>query len=357
MTGLYNFLVRFLACFILNGRRRRAFKDRWLNLPQKLQSMMQPSPSIYSKLITNIPYRQILYGICEFQDPFVFKDERKYRGKDGYQKDVEELYVNLDKKAAGHLDSILRKKDKLYHHSSLLLSELYTEEELKIRKQCEHYLSETRQINHECWELDKYKLPVSLFDPTVFFHKYGLKTLKTTDTISTKAIFDIGCYVGDSALVFHEFFPDNVIYSFEPNPDYYKMAIKTIEWNNLNNVVLEPLGFGDKAEQVSMIGQSIVNGKGQCVIDTLDNYVEKHDIQVGLIKADIEGYEQKFLAGAYKTIAKQKPVLQIAIYHTYDDFFHIKPLIESWNLGYKFDFFKGIDLWSTGEIFLFCEVY
>jgi FkbM family methyltransferase len=43
-------------------------------------------------------------------------------------------------------------------------------------------------------------------------------------------------------------------------------------------------------------------------VDTLDNYVTRHNLQVGLIKVDIEGYEQKFLAGAVNTIKKQKPI-------------------------------------------------
>jgi hypothetical protein len=46
----------------------------------------------------------------------------------------------------------------------------------------------------------------------------------------------------------------------------------------------------------------------------------------------------------------------ISIYHRYDDFYKIKPLIESWNLGYQFDFFKGMDE-GMGEIMLLAEVY
>ena len=45
-----------------------------------------------------------------------------------------------------------------------------------------------------------------------------------------------------------------------------------------------------------------------------------------------------------------------SIYHNYDDFFKIKPLIESWDLGYKFDFFRRIDEHTTfADIMLVCE--
>lgn len=55
-------------------------------------------------------------------------------------------------------------------------------------------------------------------------------------------------------------------------------------------------------------------------------------------------------------IFKQKPILIISIYHNYSDFFKIKPLIESWNLGYRFDFFRGVDGMTTfADTMLICE--
>jgi hypothetical protein len=42
------------------------------------------------------------------------------------------------------------------------------------------------------------------------------------------------------------------------------------------------------------------------------------------------------LLWAEKIIKKYKPILLISIYHNWRDFYKIKPLIESWNLGYKF---------------------
>lgn len=47
----------------------------------------------------------------------------------------------------------------------------------------------------------------------------------------------------------------------------------------------------------------------------------------------------------------------ISIYHFGSDYFKIKPLIESWNLGYKFKIAKGADGHLTGETVLFCEVF
>jgi hypothetical protein len=58
--------------------------------------------------------------------------------------------------------------------------------------------------------------------------------------------------------------------------------------------------------------------------------------KVSVIKLDIEGMELATIQGAKKTIVRDKPILLISIYHTPEDFFEIRPLIESWNLGYYF---------------------
>ena len=81
--------------------------------------------------------------------------------------------------------------------------------------------------------------------------------------------------------------------------------------------------------------------KEKIEITTIDDYVEKNNIEVGLIKSDIEGAELSLLRGAINTIKQQKPVLVISIYHNTNDFFEIKKLIESLNLGYKFKIEKN----------------
>lgn len=55
------------------------------------------------------------------------------------------------------------------------------------------------------------------------------------------------------------------------------------------------------------------------------------------IKMDIEGTEYNALLGAIKLIRKYKPALAICIYHRPEDIYDIIKLINSWNLGYKFE--------------------
>ena len=41
-----------------------------------------------------------------------------------------------------------------------------------------------------------------------------------------------------------------------------------------------------------------------------------------------------------KTITTQRPILYLSIYHNADDFFNVKPMIEKFDLGYKFKIAK-----------------
>ena len=80
----------------------------------------------------------------------------------------------------------------------------------------------------------------------------------------------------------------------------------------------------------------------ELVVDctTIDEYVEKNSLKVGLIKTDVEGAEKNLLNGAMKTIIEQRPTLLISIYHSAEDFFDIKPMLESLNLNYQFRIYR-----------------
>ncbi|HHU71606.1 MAG TPA: FkbM family methyltransferase, partial [Clostridiales bacterium] len=83
-------------------------------------------------------------------------------------------------------------------------------------------------------------------------------------------------------------------------------------------------------------------GEESVIQKTLDSYVNENNLNVGLIKVDIEGAEQDFLDGAIETIIQYRPILIISIYHSLDDFFNIKPKLEALNLGYTFKIYRPI---------------
>lgn len=88
---------------------------------------------------------------------------------------------------------------------------------------------------------------------------------------------------------------------------------------------------------------------------TIDEYVEKNNLDVGFIKVDVEGAEQKLIKGALNTIKTQKPIMFLSIYHNVNDFFEIKPLIESLNLGYTFKVSKERPETFIGDTILECR--
>jgi FkbM family methyltransferase len=210
---------------------------------------------------------------------------------------------------------------------------------------------------------------------SVFYYQNGMCDLNLSATaaagggggdIRSKSIIDAGGYIGDSAIVFAQY-TDKKVYSFEPSKHNFKMMLETIKLNNLQNKIV-PINkaLGDKNENMVIATeygavttveyQTDKNKDSQTVEATmLDKFVEDNDIEVGLIRTDVEGFEQNLLRGASETIKKQKPILLISIYHNAQDFFEIKPMIESWNLGYKFKIRKYAAFLVLTDTMLICE--
>ena len=226
----------------------------------------------------------------------------------------------------------------------------------KIKELLEEYNNKIIKINEELFIYDKYILPKNHFEIEVFYDKSGMNYIKNLNQVKNKNIIDAGGYIGDSAIVFSDYTDKNV-YSFEPFLQNYNLMLKTIELNKKNNIIPVNMALGDSNKELSLysngdlnMGLSIDRNSEQSDINcienkvkmvTLDSYVKENNIEVGLIKTDLEGFEQPFLKGAIETIKEQKPVLIISIYHNYSDFFEIKPMIENLNLGYKFRIIKN----------------
>ena len=173
--------------------------------------------------------------------------------------------------------------------------------------------------------------------------------------VTGKDIIDGGGFSGDSAMVFTEYGPRKV-YTFEPNPDSIP-AMKQVIMKNAavlgerrDRIEIVPLALGRSKGLLTLYsngnkldGGATVLPNNYCIkshnveVISIDEFVENHVLDVGLIKLDIEGAEYETILGAKKTILKYKPLLIISIYHSCRDFFEIKPLIESWEVGYKFE--------------------
>ena len=243
--------------------------------------------------------------------------------------------------------------------------DLFNNQEKLLLKQVSDFENSILKISDNKFWYNDYLLPINHFEPSVFFYKHGLDKLDNIKYFQSKAILDVGAFIGDSALILSPL-TKNKVYCFEGCQKNYDYLNQTIQMNNLKNIVPVKSALGDYNGEIelfyyggatsvdkNMVKKSTKSEKTQ--IMRLDDYVREHKINVGLIKVDIEGAEQSFLRGARKTIEKYKPTLLISIYHNVDDFLDIKPMIESWNLGYKFKVFKPTIGSVSAETLLICE--
>lgn len=248
------------------------------------------------------------------------------------------------------------------------------------------------KVNNQCYIYDnKYILDRNFFEISNFYEQIGLNNIEKLDYIKNKSIIDAGAYIGDTAIILSDYTTNNV-YAFEPLLVNYKIMKNIVELNNKKNIIPIYSALGEYNKDIYIDGSnniddnvymlSMLNNKNISIdkykgsnmesevydiyqyqdnmnklkMVTLDKFVDENNIEVGLIKTDLEGFEKSFLKGAINTIKKQKPILLISIYHSYDDLLDIKPMIEELNLGYKFKILSTKEFKVVGETKLLAEI-
>jgi FkbM family methyltransferase len=228
------------------------------------------------------------------------------------------------------------------------------DEQEQLRELHSNFFPYIYRVSKNMYCYSGYFLPVEHFDPNVFYYKYGIDLLKNPKFIAGKDVIDAGAYVGDSALILREL-TDGTIHAFEADKRNCELIPKTLEWNQLTDVKIINAALGDKNGEISLNIGEVFNrintimdisnrplqfqGTVKVKQQTIDAYVEKNGIKVGLIKSDIEGAESMMLRGAENTLRTQRPTLLISIYHNMNDFIQIKPWLEDLDVGYSFKIF------------------
>ena len=249
------------------------------------------------------------------------------------------------------------------------LQDVYTQrEQEEFVRMNDEFSSKIVKLNDNLYYYNGYYLPVNQFDSSVFFTRYGIDKLTTLDSVRNKHIIDAGGYVGDTALLFSSY-TDKNIHVFEASPSNMDIVRETIRLNHLDNIVPVSKALGEKSGTATFsLGErnscnSLVERPGynypdhiEVPVVTLDDYVRENDLEVGLIKVDIEGGEQLLLRGAVETIRTQHPILLISIYHSANDFFEIKPMIEKMCGKYTFRIVKPANPAIALETILLAEV-
>ena len=249
------------------------------------------------------------------------------------------------------------------------LQDVYTQrEQEEFVRMNDEFSSKIVKLNDNLYYYNGYYLPVNQFDSSVFYSKYAIDELTTLDSVRNKDIIDAGGYVGDTALLFSSY-TDKSIHVFEASPSNMDIIRETIRLNQLENIVPVSKALGEKSGTAtfSLVERnscnSLVERPGynypnhiEVPVITLDDYVRENNLEVGLIKVDIEGGEQLLLKGAVETIRTQHPILLISIYHSANDFFEIKPMIEKMCDKYTFRIIKPANSAIVIETILLAEV-
>lgn len=183
---------------------------------------------------------------------------------------------------------------------------------------------------------------------TNFYGMYDLP-VEVLQQVNGKAIIDGGAYIGDTIHLFRRLFSQSQIYSFEPVKKTFETLSKIYQQDAAVGTVT-PInkGLGSKSGTLSInrypqsndaLASMVVDYKKEhelVEVTTIDEEVKARNLEVGLIKLNVEGFETEAIKGALQTIREQKPLLVISVGMLPQEFYELKPFIESLNLGYKF---------------------
>ncbi len=269
------------------------------------------------------------------------------------------LIVGLDEESVKAVDQFINRHLYIASHNLLEQATLFTDLEIKEQKECSH------DIQRLAKEMKAYQF--SFLPSECFYGLSGLRWLPKNiiDKLQEGIFVDAGAYEGDTAVFFKETYKLKHLYAFEPDNKNYKILEHNCQLAGQESFTLIQAGLSDQtgvAHLSSQGGESrLSNNENDQVMQLLklDDYWRDSvspDNRVSLIKMDIEGAEISALRGMENIIREQKPVLAISIYHRPEDFFTIKPWLETLCPQYKYIIKKASPFSLTGETMLLAYI-
>ncbi len=258
----------------------------------------------------------------------------------GREKALAALKRGMDEESGNAIDRFLAFYGLIYRQPGLPHHERY---DLSMR-------DEVARINSELARLQKeLKTPPHIgleYRMDCFYFLSGLRFVPpgvVERCAAGRDVLDCGAFNGDTAIMFSKLTKARRIYAFEPDRSNFSALTGTLAEYPLENVVPLPFGVGEAsraaclhAEGASSFVEAESAGGERIEMRDIDSFVVERAAAPGIIKMDIEGYELNAVKGALKTIKKHRPILLIALYHSPNDFFGIKPLLERNVEGYTF---------------------
>jgi len=164
-------------------------------------------------------------------------------------------------------------------------------------------------------------------------------------------VIDIGAHVGAFTLKAARKAVNGLVIAVEPHPANFKLLVRNIRFNRLENVVPIQAAICDKTGRIRLyshgdsVSHSVVlPGRRGCYVEvraiTLDELVGELGLKrVDFVKIDAEGAELHILRGGRATLRKMAPFLSIAAYHTPSEAIMVMRFLHK--LGYRFATYRG----------------
>lgn len=147
-----------------------------------------------------------------------------------------------------------------------------------------------------------------LLDRTGTFYEIDLLAYMETLDLPEGVVVDVGANIGNHAIFMASFL--GPVVAFEPYPRILPLLRENLSVNNVD-VKLFEVGLGSEPSRGSLVAEAGNIGAAHVVegddvaIETLDG----HNLDVALMKVDVEGMELQVLQGAVETLKRCRPHL------------------------------------------------
>ena len=166
---------------------------------------------------------------------------------------------------------------------------------------------------------------------------------------------DVGANKGSYILTTSKLLKKGKVYGFEPQPALFNYLSKEIEEIKLQNVILEKIALSNSKGQATLhipgnnltspgaslesTGNTQTYNYYKVETNTLDNYFEDINLNIGAIKIDVEGHEMAVIEGGLKIINHFKPLIVIEIENRHLVNYSVEEILKYFfDLGYTGSF-------------------